>query len=259
VKRRLIKVNDSAIKDGTFIIPDSVTNIGDMAFHDCTSLANITIHNLVTYIGNWAFYGCTNLSSITIPGSVTQISDFSFLGCTSLTIITIPNSVTYVGEWAFKGCTSLSQIIIASDDDNEIARVTALLPDELQSKVIKKQSYDMTQNIHKAPLIRITNEPKTTKASIVIWFNRLLPSLPLEMISEIGAHCDNKYVDEAKQEMQGLKIPTDNNWCEYTVKVNSIADKHIAEAKTNYPKTVGFFCKRNDEPAAVQSAPLQSQ
>ncbi len=46
----------------TFQVPDSVTTIGDKAFHGCSSLTEITIPNSVTTIGGEAFWGCTSLT-----------------------------------------------------------------------------------------------------------------------------------------------------------------------------------------------------
>jgi hypothetical protein len=54
----------------SFIIPDNVTNIGDTAFSDCTSLASVTIPDSVTSIGMWAFDGCTSLASVTFQGTI---------------------------------------------------------------------------------------------------------------------------------------------------------------------------------------------
>lgn len=45
-------------KDTNYIIPNSVTNIGDKAFEDCKSLVSIKIPNSVTYIGDKAFTLC---------------------------------------------------------------------------------------------------------------------------------------------------------------------------------------------------------
>ncbi len=42
----------------TFIIPDSVTEIGNSAFENCINLTEINIPDSVTKIGNDAFYGC---------------------------------------------------------------------------------------------------------------------------------------------------------------------------------------------------------
>ena len=93
-------------------IPDSVTSIGYYAFRDCTGLTSVTIGDSVTSIGESAFYNCTGLTSITILDGVTSIGEWAFSYCTSLTSITIPDSVTYIGEWAFKGCKSLTSVTI---------------------------------------------------------------------------------------------------------------------------------------------------
>ena len=94
-------------KDTNYIIPNSVTNIGDKAFEDCKSLVSIKIPNSVTYIGDKAFWKCISLNSINIPNSVTNIGNFAFSWCKSLTSINIPNSVTYIGNCAFYKCSSL--------------------------------------------------------------------------------------------------------------------------------------------------------
>ena len=108
----LIKVEETDIKNGTFVVPDSVTSIGVCAFEGCKNLAEITIPNSVTSIDWNAFEGCKNLAEITIPNSVTSIDWNAFDGCTSLTEVTIPNSVTSIGYRAFEGCISLTEITI---------------------------------------------------------------------------------------------------------------------------------------------------
>lgn len=51
------------------IIPDGVTEIGELAFLNCSSIETITIPSSVTHIGDNAFYGCINLESITFGGT----------------------------------------------------------------------------------------------------------------------------------------------------------------------------------------------
>ena len=87
------------------VIPASVTSIGDGAFSDCRSLSNIDIPDSVTSIGNSAFFYCLSLSKIVIPASVTSIGNSAFFYCLSLSKIVIPNSVTSIGDRVFSYCS----------------------------------------------------------------------------------------------------------------------------------------------------------
>ena len=53
-------------KRGAYVIPASVTNIGNYAFYFCHDLTSITIPNSVTTITEYAFSSCKNLSEITV-------------------------------------------------------------------------------------------------------------------------------------------------------------------------------------------------
>ena len=99
---------------GEYIIPDSVTSIGEVAFCNCTKLISVTIGNSVTNIGEFAFSLCSCLTSIKIPNSVTNIGDKAFYGCSSLTSVTIPKSVTCIGLGAFYDCYSLTSVTLNS-------------------------------------------------------------------------------------------------------------------------------------------------
>ena len=111
-KSRIISFRNQNIK--SYVIPSSVTSIGDHAFSGCDSLSEIVIPSSVTSIGKGAFSGCDSLSEIVIPSSVTNIGDSAFSCCHSLSEIVIPSSVTSIGDGAFWGCRSLSEIVIPS-------------------------------------------------------------------------------------------------------------------------------------------------
>ena len=99
-------------KETNYIIPNSVTTIGEDAFWGCESLSNINIPNSVKTIGDLAFLGCKSLTNINIPNSVKTIGNLAFRNCKSLTTINIPNSVKTIGKNAFSGCESLTNINI---------------------------------------------------------------------------------------------------------------------------------------------------
>ena len=140
-------------KAGSYMIPKSVTSIGDYAFSYCSSLSFVTIGTNVASIGTLAFWFCSSLTSVTIGTNVTSIGAYAFCGCTSLTaltvdplnsiyssvdgvlfnksqtrliefpggksgIYTIPDSVTYIGAMAFRYCTSLTSLTIPNSVTN---------------------------------------------------------------------------------------------------------------------------------------------
>ena len=61
-------------KEAKYIVPASVTSIGNGAFSGCTGLTNISIPNSVTNIGYYAFSGCKNVK-ITVEAGASLTKD----------------------------------------------------------------------------------------------------------------------------------------------------------------------------------------
>lgn len=103
---------DSGAFDGrsrltSIVIPDSVTEIGMMAFCECSSLKEIKISKNISRIENGTFLRCKNLADITIPEAVKHIGEKAFCDCESLKKIILPKAVTTIGNSAFGGCAEL--------------------------------------------------------------------------------------------------------------------------------------------------------
>ncbi|MBF0651077.1 leucine-rich repeat protein [Dysgonomonas sp. GY75] len=91
----------------TVVIESGVTNIGDIAFQDCSNLQWITIPEGVTIIGTRAFENCVSLSAVSIPNTATTIESQAFKNCTDL--ISVNNNANIpqsnVASNAFSGVT----------------------------------------------------------------------------------------------------------------------------------------------------------
>lgn len=91
------------------IIPNTVTNIGYMAFRSFEELTSVSFGNSVKSIGGFAFDGCKKLSDFTLPSSVSYIGDGAFSHC-AMTSVTIPENVDSIGESTFHSCSNLKTI-----------------------------------------------------------------------------------------------------------------------------------------------------
>jgi len=94
------------------VLPDSLTQLGNGAFQDCTSLTSMVLPDSLTQLGEAAFGKCSSLTSVVLPDSLTQLGKQAFVGCTSLTSVVLPDSLTQLGKWAFVGCTSLTSVVL---------------------------------------------------------------------------------------------------------------------------------------------------
>jgi hypothetical protein len=97
-------------KTGSYVIPNSVTTIGKLAFMGCVGLTSVTIPNSAITIGDMAFGYCLRLTDVTIGNLVTTIGNYAFENCSNLTSVTIGHSVTTIGFAAFDDCSSLTTV-----------------------------------------------------------------------------------------------------------------------------------------------------
>ena len=85
-------------------VPTSVTEIGDSAFENNTSITSVTFEDTATAsyasgsllrkIGAKAFKGCTGLTELVIPEGVTEIKGGALQNLTNLTKLVLPSTVT---------------------------------------------------------------------------------------------------------------------------------------------------------------------
>lgn len=105
----------SGIKSETFVIPDSVEEIGDDAFRSCIHLKEIIIPDTVNYIGYDAFCGCCSMTAIKLPSNPYSILESAFMACRRLEEIVIPDGIDGILSHAFEGCDALRKITLGKD------------------------------------------------------------------------------------------------------------------------------------------------
>lgn len=101
--------------DKMYEIPESVTEIKELAFSGCVLLEKVIIPDSVTEITDSVFSYCAALKEVSLPASLTDIGMDAFYSSPLLASITIPASVEYIGSDAFLNCTSLTSVYICSE------------------------------------------------------------------------------------------------------------------------------------------------
>ena len=109
-----ISIISNTYKDGKGVITfDSpISQIGDSAFYQCSTLKSIYIPSDAKTIDSQAFEDCDSLTNVTIPDGVTSIGVRAFYGCINLTDITIGNGIRTIESSAFYNCANLQNVCI---------------------------------------------------------------------------------------------------------------------------------------------------
>ena len=110
---------NNTLQSVVFATPNSVfESIGDVAFYNCSNLANFTISTTSNLsIGDQAFFACPKMTSASITSSgvitiVASVSNGIFSYCSSLTNVTITGTIYNLPSRTFDNCTSLESFTI---------------------------------------------------------------------------------------------------------------------------------------------------
>ena len=102
--------------DKHYKVPNSITEIDDIAFGLCHNLEKVYLPDSVVLLGSGAFARCVNLKSIRLSKKLKEISNQTFRHCESLTSIVIPKNIEHIGSCAFENCYELRELVIRNPD-----------------------------------------------------------------------------------------------------------------------------------------------
>lgn len=94
------------------ILPEGITDTGQISFYNCTALTDVTLPDGLTIINRNAFRSCNALKSIKLPETVTDIENLAFNLCTTLENVTLPNQLESIGDFVFNECSALKKLDI---------------------------------------------------------------------------------------------------------------------------------------------------
>lgn len=100
---------------GVITFDGDVTEIGDYAFAECSTLTSLAMPDSVKRIKDCSFWGNTALVDIKIGNGVTEIGSYAFYLCENLLNIVMPNSVTTIGSNLFHHCYKLQSITFSDN------------------------------------------------------------------------------------------------------------------------------------------------
>ena len=93
------------------VVCQSLKNIGNEAFANCTGLKEIVFADGLESIGASAFGGCRSLGKINLPASVTLVDEEAFVNCKGITEVAFARgSKATIGKSAFEGCEKIAEI-----------------------------------------------------------------------------------------------------------------------------------------------------
>jgi hypothetical protein len=77
-KAQSLLIQYPAGRGGSYVIPTSVTSIGDYGFSSCSGLTGVVIPDKLTFIGKMAFSSCSKLTSMTFLGNAPAMYSCAF-------------------------------------------------------------------------------------------------------------------------------------------------------------------------------------
>lgn len=110
----LTKVSYGMFMDSTverIILPDTVTEIAELAFCNCDRLTEVQFPDAMTELGNYLFRDCDTIETLRLPAALKAIP-WGLFWNSSLRELSIPDGVTTIHNQAFWDCEDLEKLVV---------------------------------------------------------------------------------------------------------------------------------------------------
>ena len=137
-------------------------------FLPASTVTIFVVPSTISEIGQYAFQGCSNLRTIVIPeGSINSVGYHSFEGCTSLSSLFLPPTLTLFGIEAFLNCPKLKKCgSVVYEHDDKTGAINAGIPEISFNTNCKNNDYITCKNIRKS-----SNKPNVMMLVIIVSVN----------------------------------------------------------------------------------------
>ena len=118
---------DGKVYYQTLTFPDTVTSIGDYAYHNGGKIKKIILGDNITSIGKSAFYYCNIVEEIVFGSGLETIGETAFRMCgrSTLTKVDLMNtSLTSIGQNAFRNCEVLTDLLLPNTLTSTVVGIT---------------------------------------------------------------------------------------------------------------------------------------
>ena len=110
-KEKTVLVLFPCAREGEYVVPDSVREIGAGAFSENRVISKVVLPEGITTIDTSAFYLCKNLKEVNLPDSLTTINKGAFRS-SGIIELRLPSFVMDIKTGAFQDCEQLKTVYI---------------------------------------------------------------------------------------------------------------------------------------------------
>ncbi len=181
-------------KEGTFVLPDSVTNIYEYAFA-YSGITSIDLSSVNT-ISNYAF-AYSGITSIDLS-SVTYINNYAFYHCEELNSVILPTNSNYALHYhSFEYCSNLEEITLSANPYSSSDEVFYECESISKLNIGKNVTYFPSSLFKNACITEVTIEDENNALCVKDGF--LLDSSQFELYMCIDKNASNIIVPDSVQ------------------------------------------------------------